>query len=313
MNRNNRGFVLLCVLWVTALLTVLVLGFGKRAMLDRRAAAYAMDHSLAMAAARGAVERGVLELQNRQIMQRLLPPDQRGGTHLGESWANPKNCVGEGYYEQEEMLKGDEITYIITDMERLIDINTAPRELLEGVESLNRSMIRHIWVRRTEDTNQGEGIIPFHAVEELRNLRGVGDEEWFGDKRKTGVKDLLTIWGDGKINVNTASRAVLESIPNVRESDIDVILDYRAGGDGKLNTGDDRGFMNMDDLTVKTGVTGDTRDALNGFCKCDSSYFKITGLATRRNGRVRAVCTAVVSAVDGLPYVVEWQEKALGS
>ena len=124
---------------------------------------------------------------------------------------------------------------------------------------------------------------------------------------------MLTVWGGGRINVNTASKDVLMCVPGVRSGDIDAILDFRAGSDGELNTGDDRGFASMDDLTVKTGVQGSTREALDTYCTCDSSFFKITGLATRRAGRVRAVCSAMVAFRDGSPQVEDWQEKALGS
>ena len=144
-------------------------------------------------------------------------------------------------------------------------------------------------------------------------MRGADDDDWFGTSKTPGLKDLLTIWGNGMINVNTASRDVLMCIPGVRENDIDAIISYRAGSDGDLNTADDQGFMTMEDMSVKTGVQGATREALNTYCTCDSTFFKITGLATRRGGRVRAVCSAVVVFGEDGRQVVDWQEKALGS
>ncbi|HOQ89068.1 MAG TPA: hypothetical protein PLX03_02905, partial [Candidatus Hydrogenedentes bacterium] len=96
----KRGFVLVCVLWVTALLSLLALGFARRAMLDRRAATYALDHAVAMAAARGAVERGILEIMNRGLKVRFLPPERRGGTHLGEYWARPTDFASEGFLSE---------------------------------------------------------------------------------------------------------------------------------------------------------------------------------------------------------------------
>ncbi|MBW7866488.1 MAG: general secretion pathway protein GspK [Candidatus Hydrogenedentes bacterium] len=312
-NQNNGGFVMVVVLWVVALLTVLVLGFGHRASLDRRAAAYALDHAQAMAAARGAVERGALELANRGLMIRLLPPELRGGTHLGESWANAKNLYEEGLFKDTEGMEEDQVSYIITDEDRFININAAPQEILEELDMLNRSLVRRIMARREKEELPGEGISYFQSLEELRYLRGVDDDAWFGTKRQAGLKDLLTVWGDARININTASREVLEAVPGTRTGDLDALFQYRAGSDGKLNTKDDRGFRDMEDLTVKTGILGATREAFDRFCKCESSFFKITGLATRRKGNIRAVCSAIMGWSEDGPVIIEWQEKTLGS
>ena len=311
--KRDAGFVLVCVLWVVALLTVLTLGFGRRATLDRRAAAYSLDHSVAMSAARGAVERGVLEIANRGVKMRLLRPDQRGGTHLGEEWANIKNLYQESVFQETEGMEDDQVSYIITDEDRLINVNAAPQELLEELDVLSRTLVRRIMARREREERPGEGVSLFQAVEELRYLRGMDDDDWFGEKGDPGLKDLMTVWGDARINVNTAPRAVLNALPRARKGDLDAIIQYRAGPDGELNTPDDQGFKDMEDLSQKTVVQGVTREALDKYCKCDSMYFKITGFATRRKGRIRAVCSAVVAVSDGLPLILDWQEKTLGS
>lgn len=310
---KQQGFVLISVLWITALLTIITLGFGRRAALDRRAAAYALDHAEAMMMAQGAVDRGIVEMFNRGLMQMLLPEDQRGGTHLGESWAHTKNLFEEGYFENTEQFENDEVIYIITDEERYININTAPQEILEEMPSLSRTVVRKIMARRNEEVHENEGVTPFQAIEELRYLSGVSEDDWFGKGDSPGLKDLITVWGSGLININTASPEVLNCIPGMRKTDIAAILNYRAGDDGELFTGDDRGFKSMEDLTDKTGVVGASREALGKFCTCHASFFRITGVATRRQGRIRAVCSAVVSIEEDASFILDWQEKTLGS
>ncbi|HOJ69047.1 MAG TPA: type II secretion system protein GspK [Candidatus Hydrogenedentes bacterium] len=312
---QRAGFVLVCVLWVTALLSLLALGFARRAMLDRRAATYALDHAVAMAAARGAVERGILEVMNRGLKIRFLPPERRGGTHLGEYWARPTDFAGEGFLSQELFGEGDAVYYVIADEERRININTAPEELLRNIPSLNRTVLRRILARRSgQDEEDPENrVTVFRALEELRSFRGVEDEDWFGDDRKPGLSKLLTVWGDGMININTASREVLMCIPGIQEQDVDAWLSFRAGDDRKLDTEDDRGVMNLDDLTRVAGIQGKSLEAIRRFCKVDSTCFKISGLATRRNGRVRAFCSAVVTLSEDGPVIVDWQEKPIGS
>lgn len=314
-NRLQKGgFVLVSVLWITAMLTVITLGFGRRAALDRRAARYALDQSEAMMMARGAVDRGIVELHNRSCMEMLLPlPPQKCGTNLGQHWAKTINLFEEDYFEQPEMFENDEVIYVITDEERYININTTEEKVLENIEAMSRSLVRKIKARRTTEVHDREGVAPFQTIEELRYFRGVDDDDWFGEKEAPGLRDLLTVWGGGRINVNTASPEVLNCIPDTRSSDIDAIVAYRAGPDGELYTGDDFGFCSIEELAVEVDVTPTTREALEQYCICTSVFFRITGVATRRQGRVRAVCSAMVSLEDGASAILDWQEKTLGS
>ena len=317
-NLKKSGFVLISVLWITAMLTVITLGFGRRAAMDRRASAYSLDQTEAMMMARGAVDRGIVEITNRGVMQMLMMYENQGSTNLAEPWAHSKNLFEEGYFEQAEQSENDEVIYVITDEERYININTAPKELLEGIESMNSSLVRKIIARRTEEVHEKEGVSPFQAIEEIRYLQGVDEEDWFGERDKPGLKNLLTVWGEGKINLNTATPQVLECILNmsksgIRESDLDAILAYRNGADGIPYTEDDQGFKSIPDVQEKTEVTIDPTGPLGLYCMFSSSYFRITGVATRRQGRIRAVCSAVVTLQDGPPVILDWQEKTLGS
>ncbi|MCK5861374.1 MAG: general secretion pathway protein GspK [Candidatus Hydrogenedentes bacterium] len=312
-SKKNNGFALICVLWVTAMLTVLVLGFGRRAALERRAAAYALDHEQAMMMARGAVDRGIVELHNRDALLLLLPEEHRGGTHVGESWAQSINLYLENYFDQASLFVKDEVAYVIVDEDRYININKVPREILEEIDSLKRPALRRIIARRSSEEHSEEEKTPFNAIEEIRYIKGVSEDNWFGTDRESGLRKLLTVWSDGRINVNTAPEEVLACIPGLAKGDISLILSYRASDDGMLYSQDDLGFASMDDLTDKTGIVGDSREALNKFCKCTSSYFRITGVATRRKGRIRAVCSAVVSLAQGPSVILDWQEKTLGS
>lgn len=311
--RDTQGFVLISVLWITAMLTVITLGFGRRAALERRAAAYALDQEEAMMMARGAVDRGIVEMYNRGLMLMLLPPELQGGTHMAESWAHPKNLFEEGYFEESEKYENDEVIYVITDEERYININTTNEKVLEEIPSMSRTIVRRIMARRDPKANEKEGVTPFQAIEEIRYLSGVDDEDWFGERDKPGLKNLLTVWGDGHININTASEEVLACIPKVRKRDLNVILEYRNGPDGIPYTSDDLGFKDMADLQEKTGVTIDPSGPLNTYCTCTSTYFRITGVATLRQGRIRAVCSAIVDLSGSASIILDWQEKTLGS
>jgi len=58
---------------------------------------------------------------------------------------------------------------------------------------------------------------PFNTVEELILVRGITKEVVFGrideeGKRIAGVREYLTVFGSGKININTAPEAVLDAV-----------------------------------------------------------------------------------------------------
>ncbi|NLN93507.1 MAG: general secretion pathway protein GspK [Candidatus Hydrogenedens sp.] len=314
-NRTIRktGFVLVSVLWITAMLTVITLGFGRRAALERRAAAYALDQAEAMLMARGAVERGIIELYNQRYMKMLLPEDQRGGDHCGQSWAKKTNLFTEGYFEERENYDNDEVAYLIIDEDRFININGADEKILVEIKSLKRPVIRAINARLNRAGGRsGEEYQPFNSIEEIRYLRGVSEDDWFGSRKGPGLKKLLTVWGSNQININTASEEVLSCIPGLKKSEISAIVGYRAGGDGILYTDDDQGFEDMSDLLEKTGLSESGSGEWGVYCKFHASHFRITGVATRRQGKVRAICSAVFAAGSYI-QVLDWQEKTLGS
>ena len=314
MKQNTQGFVMVCVLWVLAILTVVTVGFGRRAVLDRRAAAYALDHAQAMMMARGAVQRGIVELRNKALKDRLKAEEERGMVHLGQEWAHPKNLLKESrYFAGGDEFADDTVNYIIVDLEARICPNACEKKFLEAIEGMSRSVKRQIWTRRTKGVHEGEFRAPIHAIEEIRYMRGVDDDDWFGTRGNPGLAELLSPVGTGRINLNTASEEVLASVPKLGDNAVKKIIAYRIGDDGQLGTRDDRGFQNLDKLEKETGVRGDSLEALKQFCKTSSDFFKITGYATRRGGAVRAVCSAVARIGGNSAQVISWQEEPLGS
>ena len=312
--RRRGGFVLVCVLWVLAILTVLTIGFAYRAVLDRRAAAYSLDRSQARLMAHAAVQRGIIELRNKIVKDNLRQRDV-ARTHLGQTWARAHSLLEDkdNLLDLGEGFENDKVVYSIEDQERYIDINGAKREVLEEVEPLGKPALRRIWKRRTEGVHEDEGKNPVNALEELRYIRGVDEEDWFGEGDEPGLKDLVSVVGGNRVNVNTASYEVLQCIPDLDDNAIDVIMEWRVGGDGEIGTGDDQGFKNIEHLAEVTGIDGDSLVALQEYCKTDSNYFKITGIATRRGGKVRVVSSAIVYVRENIAGMKTWQEVSLGS
>ena len=87
---------------------------------------------------------------------------------------------------------------------------------------------------------------PVDTVDELLLIKNWGAEVLYGtppgektDEPITGIAKQLTTWGnDNKVNPNSASREVLNSL-KIPADAIDAILEMRLGPDGKEGTADD--------------------------------------------------------------------------
>lgn len=310
--REDRGFVLICVLWVLAILTVITISMNRRALLDLRAATYSLDHAKAMMMARGAVRRGMVEIGNKPVVDWYNRED--GATGLGQAWARPGDMLEKQRYYAQPAGAGqgrEKCLYTIEDEERRISINATDERVLSKLDGFEGADVREI-ARRRETVLQGDGSAgSFLTVEELRYmLDGLTDKEWLGEGKKPALRGQLTCWGTGQINVNTASRAVLGCIPDLDSADIDAILQYRRGQDGQLGTDDDLSVIDFQVLADKAKMSPGAIEPLSRYCTTVSTCFTIHGVATLRQGKIRAHCQAVVD--EGL-NVIQWREEPIGS
>jgi general secretion pathway protein K len=315
--KNDRtGFVLVCVLWALAVLTILTFGFARRALLDRRAAAVSGDYVQARFLARGAVECGLAGIRNDQALRQLVADVAPTVTNTPRTrlpmfrWTTSGNLIDEG--EVFASSGGpdsveDFCVYRVQDAESRISLNTAPAEIIEEIPGIGFRTVNAI-LRRRGNLEEGEPPDPFIAVEEVMYLAGVNEELWYGAENRPGLRDLVTIWGDGRINVNTASADVLNCIPDIRESVVDAIVSHRAGGDGELHTDDDRTFSSFVEIPRILDVSPEDLAPVVEFCSLEPQFYRITGCATRRRGKVRAECTAVVAVLEDTQIIMDWRE-----
>ena len=88
----------------------------------------------------------------------------------------------------------------------------------------------------------------FAVTEELFLVKGITPEIFYGAKDKkgnvsAGLKDFITVYTEGEVNINTASERVLSALfaPDFEELP-EKIGAYRRGRDGTIGTTDDRWF-----------------------------------------------------------------------
>lgn len=153
---------------------------------------------------------------------------------------------------------------------------------------------------------------PLDTVDELLMIKGFDESLLYGgpspESDETiyrGIAGWLTTWGDGKVNINTASREVLFTLPNIDESVIDDILEYRTGIDGVANTKDD-GFRDLDEAYSKTGLDPELGGMLT---VTERKYLRVVSIGDV--GGVRNGIWAVLQAGEGEVVPVFWREEAM--
>jgi hypothetical protein len=96
-----------------------------------------------------------------------------------------------------------------------------------------------------------------------------------------GLVDIFTVYGDGRININTAPAVVLAALPGLDSEAADIILSHRAGPDRRPGTGDDVGLTSAEEIAEVEGLTELQTELLRQYCCFDSGYFRIFSCAGR--------------------------------
>ncbi len=139
----------------------------------------------------------------------------------------------------------------------------------------------------------------FEVLEELRFVKGMTDEIF------DAAEGYLTVYGTGKININTTSIEVLLAL-GLSEELADKIASFRDDGNEFVRTSNIvAGLQGFTEL-----LAGET-DALNnliskGTFTTSADYFKIRSVGTAKN---RNVVWEIVSAVKNDGTIVFWCEE----
>jgi hypothetical protein len=313
-NRRDEGFILVAVLWMLAIMVVLAFGVARHALIERRMSWYTLDKEQAAQMARGGVERALVELRNKHIIDQISR--KANMTTPNQRWAEPIDLFKEAKYFQEadeKNFKKDVVLITIEDCERKISINHASRDWLRQLHRFPPSLLEEMMDRR----EPGDRVNPqfFSSIEEFKELGKIKDNTWFGNARNAGLNDVLTIWGDpeGKVNLNTASFDVLAAIPGMNKQILSAFVNFRNGADGEPGTGDDRFVSDINQLSKRMEIGADKLRPLKQHCKTDSQFFTIHARATRRQGKINAFCQVTVELNNGETTIKEWREDVIGS
>ncbi len=120
---------------------------------------------------------------------------------------------------------------------------------------------------------------PVDSIDELLMIKGFDEAILYGgpgleegDPPLQGIARYLTVWGDGKVNVNSATAEVLATLPEFDDQSIERFLEGRLGLDQTPGTEDD-GFESTAAATAYAGLSADygSRLSVN-----DRRYLRVT-------------------------------------
>jgi len=146
----------------------------------------------------------------------------------------------------------------------------------------------------------------FEVLEEVTLVKGITE----GIFRK--IENYITIYGDGKVNINTASQPVFLALGLNREI-VDKILNFRCGEDGLEGTLDDNVFDTQADIVPRLSQIYHLNDAeisqlssiSERYFVTNSEYFMIESVARLNNKKNASTTTCVV---DRSGKILSWQE-----
>jgi len=218
---RNTGAILFVALWTLVILTILAIGISSRVASEILLVKRLKERLIALYLAKAAVNQTIIELGKDET------PNY---DTLYELQKKRKVELGNGSFE-----------FNLIDEESLININTATPNIIAQLPGLSTELAGII---------SNSSLKPFQLKEELLLVEGVTPEIFLG------FKDLITVYTEDKVNINTASSRVLKVL-GLEDDLIEIILNYRKGEDLEVATEDDRKFENVatihDDLGILTG------------------------------------------------------------
>jgi general secretion pathway protein K len=333
--KNKRSSVLVLTLWILSLLVFFSIGIGKNVRAHLNFASHLKKRVKNYYIAKGGIEKAIAVIE----MDQNLAVDD-----LSESWANDQDLFGKvpldgGYltisYTLDNIDGKEQVLYGVEDECSKININKVAKDILRSLferigglsneEAINVAAAIKDWRDADQSISSGgaendyyqELEEPykcsnreFELVEELLLVKGITQDIF------SKVQKLITVYGQGKININTVDASTLYAL-GLNNDFAQRIIEYRQGSDREDGTEDDNSFQTvpgirgMDALFTEESTQLNTLISKNLFT-VTTNTFRINSLGEthEEGGGVRRYVSCVVKREQGeQPEILYWREK----
>ena len=344
-NRAKRGAALLLVLWIIGLLGIITVSFAWDAFLEGKVASFERKRSRAESLAQSGIEIAKMLLKKQQSVTGQEDEEET----LEDEWYNNALALSRGAsMTLTRELGGGTIRLDIEPEQVWRNVNNLKDEdwerLFTNVLGLPEDYWPELidsfndWIDTDDMPNENGGETddyyatldkpysakngPLDTVRELLLIKGFSEPILTGgvlnpeDPKESwivvsnGVERLLTVYGDGKINVNAIrpdNISVLLSLPGITEIEANAILEEREQpSSGTYDDDDDTSYKSVEDFMARVGDLLDD-NTIQNYITVNSQYFRVTsvGQVDRATRRISAIVY-----VDGdLFRVLRWSEE----
>ncbi len=270
---DNSGSILIITIWTLLFLSFFCLTLGRIISVKLNIAGHIKERVIAYYLAKAGVEAAI----------QVLDDDQTQYDSLNDAWSN-----NEMLFKEVKFLAGDysvsyqspEPKYGLIDEERKININTASKDTLAALllmagcsDSQAGQLANCIIDWRDKDSEPLAGgaedgyynslAVPynckdagFQSPEELLLVKDMNDEIFLK------IKDKITVFGDGSVNINTAEKDILSAI-GMGAALAEKVTAYRLGADGQEATSDDNVFESLGNIAEKLSLSEKETEIIN--------------------------------------------------
>ena len=345
---SKKGSILILTLWVLSFLTIFAVGLSHNVSGQLRMASYFQDRLKAYYLANAGIERAIVELAADQASAY----DSLNEAWANNEEFFKEAPVGNGYItlsytmtrlgENEQAESGEDeseedgveqvVLYGVMDENSRVNINKIPVNileiLLERIGELKQDEAKEIanaivdW-RDTDiiispggaESNYYEGLkMPyeckngeFQAIEELLLVKGMTPEIF------SKLQNVITIYGEGKININTVDATTLYGL-GLDMNFAEAVVEFRQGSDAKMGTDDDNVFTTTGELREVGPFFTEESTQINyilDVLTVTSDIFRINSFGIFETGQRRLrrnIVCVVKRQKTALPEILYWRE-----
>lgn len=334
MNKDSRrGAALIVALWVLLLLSMMIGSFAYEMRVESEVTAYGRNRFKAQYLAQAGVEwakvaltkkvekgtEGDLVIDDGEDLDLAVAANN---LEKGVPATGLKKELGAGFFTLDIMPEeGRRNVNMLTDSdwEEILDQSGVPQEMWPELIDCFTDWVDPGDEHRLNGAESDDAYYkdqgyecknaPLDTADELLRIKGFTEQIVFGgpgeneeDPPMTGIIQWLTTYGDGKVNVNTASREVLMTFVGMEEQMVDEILERRLGVDGQSNTKDD----GLKDLGEIPGMTAELSARLT---TSDRKYIRVVSIGEVNGVKSGVWCILQVAESSVVPLF--WREEAM--
>lgn len=313
----NSGSVLIITIWTLLFLSFFCLTLGRAVSTKLNIAGHIKNRAVAYYLAKAGVQAAI----------QVLNDDQTRYDSLNDVWSDDEKL-----FKEVKLLTGDysvsypapQPKYGLIDEERKMNINTASKEALSALliaaecpDPQASQLASCIIDWRDEDSEPLVGgaediyysslAVPynckdagFQSPEELLLVKDMTDEIFLK------IKDKVTVFGDGSVNINTAEKDILSAI-GMGTVLAEKVIDYRQGPDGQEATSDDNAFEDLGDISEKLNLSEDETELINSLTAShliavDSHNFKVISRGNVINAKMLSEIICIINRDGVIKY-----------